>query len=65
MDTIIIQTNSKSTTKLLLNLSKKLGEKAHILDAEIAEDLAFGLMMQQEKTGKTVSKAKILLALQS
>jgi hypothetical protein len=65
MDTILIQTHSKSTTKLLLDLSKKLGEKARILDAEIAEDLAFGNMMDKEKTGKTVSKDAILAILQS
>lgn len=65
METIIIQTSSKSTSKLLLSLTKKLGEKAHILDPEIAEDLAFGLMMQQEKTDKKVSKDSILSALKS
>lgn len=57
METIIIQTSSKSTSKLLLSLTKKLGKKARILDPEIAEDLAFGLMMQQEKTDKKVSKS--------
>lgn len=65
METIIIQTSSKSTSKLLLSLTKKLGEKARILDPEIAEDLAFGLMMQQEKTDKKVSKDSILSALKS
>ena len=63
MDTIIIQTQSKSTTKLLIELAKKLGEKAQILDKEISEDLAFGKMMEQAKTGKTVSKELILAEL--
>lgn len=65
METIIIQTNSKSTSKLLLSLTKKLGEKAQILSPETAEDLAFGLMIQQAKTGKKVSKESILTALKS
>lgn len=60
METIIIQAQSKSTTKLLLSLTKKLGENAHILDPEIAEDLALGTMMNKEKTGKIVSKTSVL-----
>lgn len=60
METILIQTESKSTGKLLMELAKKLGEKVKVLDAETAEDLAFGKMMQQAKTGKTVSKKSIL-----
>ncbi len=63
METIIIQTQSRSTTKLLIELAKKLGEKAQILDKEISEDLAFGKMMAQAKTGKTVSKESILAEL--
>jgi hypothetical protein len=65
METIIIQTQSKSTTKLLIELARKLGEKAQILDKEISEDLAFGKMMAQAKTGKTVSKESILAELNS
>ena len=63
METILIQTESKSTRKLLMDLAKKLGEKVKILDSEIAEELAFGKMMQQAKTGKTVSKQSILTQL--
>jgi len=63
METILIQTESKSTKKLLIDLAKKMGEKVQILDKEIAEDLAFGKMMQKAKTGKTVSKKNILEAL--
>ena len=63
METIIIQTHSKSTTKLLIELAKKMGEKAQILDKEIVEDLTFGKMMTQVKTGRTVSKESILAEL--
>ena len=37
-----------------------MGDKAQVLSPEIAEDLAFGGMMSQEKTGKNVSKSSIL-----
>jgi hypothetical protein len=37
-----------------------MGDKAQVLSPEIAEDLAFGWMMNQEKTGKKVSKSSIL-----
>ena len=63
METLIIQTQSKSTSKLLITLAKKLGENVRILDKDTAEDLAFGKMMQSAKTGKTVSKKAILAEL--
>ncbi len=60
METIIIQTASKSNGKLLMEMAKKLGENVRILDKETAEDLSFGKMMQEAKTGKLVSKKSIL-----
>jgi|GWRWMinimDraft_5_1066013.scaffolds.fasta_scaffold61083_3 hypothetical protein len=60
MATIIIQTESKSTTKLMLDLAKKLGEKASVLRKDIEEDLIFGSMMEKAKTNKLVSKESIL-----
>ena len=59
METIIIQTKSKSTKKLLFELAKKLGGRAETSDKETAEDLAFGKMMEQSKTGVLVSKDSI------
>ena len=63
METILIQTASKSTRKLLIDLAKKMGENVQLLDKEIAEDFAFGKMMNKAKTGKLVSKENILKAL--
>ena len=63
METLIIQTQSKSTSKLLITLAKKLGENVRVLDKDTAEDLAFGKMMQTAKTGRTVSKKAILAEL--
>ncbi len=60
METIIIQTQSKSSRRLLLELAKKMGEKAVVLDKEIADDLLFGKMMEEKKTGNLVSKENIL-----
>ena len=63
METIIIQTQSKSTTKLIVELAKKLGEKVSVLDKEQAEDIAFGEMMTHQKTGTTVSKESVMTVL--
>ncbi len=63
METLIIQTRSKSTSKLLMSLAQKLGEKVNILDKDIAEDFLFGQMMNNEKTGRVVSKKNILAEL--
>ena len=63
METIIIQTQSKSTKKLLLELAKKMGEKALVLDKDTAEDLLLGKMMNEKKTGKLVSKESVLSAI--
>ena len=56
MNTLIIQTQSKSTSKLLVALAQKLGERVNILNKDIAEDFAFGVMMQAEKTGRNIAK---------
>ena len=63
METIVIQTHSKSTTKLLVELARKLGEKAQVLDQDVAEDLALGELMKHEKTGTLVSKQAIVAQL--
>ena len=60
MQSILIQTNSKSTQKLLIQLAQKLGNKVSILKPSLIEDLAFGTMIQDAKTGKTVSKKSIV-----
>jgi len=60
METIIIQTQSKSNRKLLLELTKKIGEKALVLDNDIADEILFGKMMNEKKTGKLVSKENVL-----
>jgi len=63
METILIQTQSKSNKKALLELAKQMGEKALVIDKELADDLLFGKMMEEKKTGNFVSKENILNAL--
>ena len=63
METILIQTASKSKMKLFLDLAKQLGENVKVLDKEIAEELALGKLMQQSKTGKYVSKESVMAQL--
>lgn len=63
METIIIQTESKSTGKLLIDLAKKLGSKANVLKKEAAEDYILGSLMEKQKTGKLVSKEDVMAEL--
>ncbi|MBK9510585.1 MAG: hypothetical protein IPP61_06480 [Cytophagaceae bacterium] len=64
METIIIQTESKSTGKLLIDLAKKLGSKANVLKKEAAEDYILGSLMEKQKTGKLVSKEEVMSQLE-
>lgn len=63
MGAIIIRTRTKSNLKLLKDLATKLGENVQILNEERAEDLAFGGMMQEAKTGTFVTREAIMQAL--
>jgi heterodisulfide reductase subunit B len=64
MGAIVIKADSKSR-KLLKELAEKLGaEVTDIKDAQY-EDFLLGQMMDAEKTGVTVSRAKIMNKLTS
>ncbi|WP_373513524.1 hypothetical protein [Persicitalea sp.] len=63
METLIIRTQSKRNFKLLKELATQLGESVEIPSTERAEDLAFGEMMQEAKTGTYVSRETIMEAL--
>jgi len=56
MDTIIIQTTSKSKLKLFMDIARHTGVNIKVLDKEIIEDLALGKSIQQTKTDMLVSK---------
>lgn len=59
MSAIIIQADKKNI-RLLSELAQNLGGKVSTLDEEQLEDIHFGQMMQNEKTGKTVTRETIM-----
>jgi len=62
MSTILINSDP-TTSKLILELSKKLGENVLSLKNEQFEDLILGNQMDKIKTNELVSKSDILLQL--
>lgn len=64
METIIIKPKNKEDLNFWMELAKKTGTSATKLTLEDAEDLALLAMMNQEKTGKLVSKETILKKLE-
>lgn len=64
MSTILIKADKKSN-EILAELAKRLGAKVIDMDDEQFEDFMLGSLMNQVKTGKTVSKSTILNKLKS
>jgi hypothetical protein len=64
MSTIVIKAD-KQSSKILSELAKKLGGDVFDLKDEQFEDLMLGMMMDSEKTGKTVSRSTIMKNLKS
>lgn len=64
MSAIIIKSN-KQNNKLLADLAKKLGGNVIDINDIQFEDMLLGKLMDEEKTGKTVSKKSILKKLAS
>jgi len=65
MGAIVIKSNSEENLKLLAALASKLGEKVKAIEDEDFEDFAFGILMKQSKTGKTVGRGTIMKKLQA
>jgi hypothetical protein len=59
MGAIIIKGDSESN-KILAELAEKLGNKVISINEEEFEDFAFGKMMDEDKTGETVSREEIM-----
>jgi hypothetical protein len=59
MSAIVINTDSKNS-RILAELAKRLGGEVTPISDEQLEDLMLGSMMDREKTGKTVSKERIM-----
>jgi len=64
MGAIVIKADSRSQ-KLLKELAEKLGAEVTDIKDEQYEDFLLGQMMDAEKTGKPVSREKILKRLKS
>ena len=64
MGAILIKSN-KQNNKLLADLAKKLGGNVIDINDIQFEDMLLGKLMDNEKTGKTVSKKSILKKLTS
>ncbi|RLD57179.1 MAG: hypothetical protein DRJ05_10145 [Bacteroidetes bacterium] len=60
METIVIQSKSKSNAALIIELVKKIGDQAKLLTKEQTEDIALGLMMKNIRTGENVSRDEIM-----
>ena len=60
MAAIVIENIDKTNLKLLADMARKLGSKVTTLNAEQTEDLALGLIMKKEKTGKTVTREEVM-----
>jgi len=59
MSAIIINTDNKNT-RILAELAKRLGAEVTAITDNQLEDLMLGSRMDREKTGKTVSKERIM-----
>ena len=59
METIIINTKKSGNAKFIMQLVDKLGEEGKILTGSEQEDFLLGAKMQQEKTGKNVTRDTI------
>jgi hypothetical protein len=64
METLVIQSKSKVNLKILAELARKLGEHTSEFSGEKSEDFDLGLLMENEKTGKTVTREAIMRKLQ-
>jgi len=62
--TILLEGDSESKIKLILELAKKLGVKSAFLSKEELTDTKLGQLMEKEKTGKLISEKDILRELE-
>jgi hypothetical protein len=63
METALIQLPTKEDLELLMTLARKMGGKSINLTEEESEDLALGVLMQQERTGELVSREEVMAKL--
>jgi hypothetical protein len=63
MSTILLEGESESTMKLVMELAQKLGLKMKVLSKSDIEDIKLGQMMDNVKTNEFVNEDTILYKL--
>lgn len=63
MSALIIESKNPENLKILSSLAKMLGDQVKAIDVEEIEDLLFGKMMENVKTGDKVSRENIMKSL--
>jgi len=63
METALIQLPTKEDLELLMALVRKMGGKSVNLTEDESEDLALGVLMQQQRTGENVSREEVMAKL--
>lgn len=63
METALIQLPTKEDLELLVALVRKMGGKSVNLTEDESEDLALGVLMQQQRTGENVSREEVMAKL--
>ncbi len=64
MAALIIETSNPKSLKLIAELAKQLGSKVKSISPNDIEDVLFGEMIDNAKTGEYVSKEDLLKFLQ-
>jgi len=65
METLVIQSKSRANLKILAELARKLGEQTSEFSSAESEEFNLGILMNEEKTGKTISRETIMRKLNS
>ena len=63
MTALIIESKNPDNLKILASLAKMLGDNVKAIDIDDIEDLLFGKMMENMKTGKTTSRESVMKSL--
>ena len=63
MSALIIESKNPDNLKILASLAKMLGDNVKAIDIDDIEDLLFGKMMKNIKTGKTTSRENVMKSL--
>jgi len=65
MDAVVIEVKSEADVKLWLNLAKKTGTKARLIDTESIEDSRLADLIEKGMQTKLVSRESVMDALRN